>query len=224
MPIPVAALRRAVIFLGPPGAGKGTQAKEVARRYGVPHLSTGDMLRDHVARGTRLGAQARPLMERGELVPDALVLDMVEERIARPDCASGFVFDGFPRTRVQAERLDQMLRRRGFPAVVLYVAVDPEALFRRLTGRRSCTVCGEIYNLYDRPPKVAGKCDRDGGALVQRDDDREEVIRERLAAYELQTQPLVDYYRAGHLLVEVDGAAAIATVTRSVMEILARAQ
>jgi adenylate kinase len=218
-------LNRAVIFLGPPGAGKGTQAKEVARLYGAPHVSTGDMLRDHVGRGTALGQRAKPIMERGELVPDEIVLAMVAERISRPDCANGFVFDGFPRTLPQAEELAEILRglRLGRP-VVLHFAVDARQLMRRLTGRRTCSVGGEIYNIYERPPKVAGRCDNDGGELIQRPDDREEVIAERLAAYERQTKPLVDYYRSQGLLEDVDGSADVEAVTRAVLGILTRAQ
>ena len=217
------AAKRALIFLGPPGAGKGTQAMQVAKVQGVPHLSTGDMFRDHVGRGTELGLQAKPIMERGELVPDSIVLGMVEERVARPDCASGFVLDGFPRTIPQAQGLDELLGRRGFgKALVLHIAVEYEKLLRRLTGRRTCSVCGEIYNVHDRPPKVEGKCDKDGGALTQRKDDREEVIRERIAAYDKQTKPLIEYYRAQSGLVDIDGAAGADEVTRSVLATLAK--
>lgn len=219
-----AAARRALIFLGPPGAGKGTQAKEVARRFGVPHLSTGDMFRDHVGRGTELGRQAKPIMERGELVPDTITLGMVEERIARPDCANGCVFDGFPRTITQAEKLEEMLGRRGFATLVVHIVVEYVALFRRLTARRSCKVCGEIYNLHDRPPKVEGRCDKDGGELLLRADDREEVIRERLAAYDRQTRPLIEFYGGRSVLLDVDGSAAMDAVTRAVMRILAPGQ
>ncbi len=210
-----------MILLGAPGAGKGTQAKEAARKLQVPHLSTGDMFRDHVGRGTELGRQAKPIMERGELVPDAIVLGMVEERIARPDCARGFILDGFPRTLAQAEALDTLLVARGAgdPAV-LHIVVDEQGLVRRLTGRRTCKLCGEIYNVHDRPPKVAGRCDKDGGELVQRADDREEVIRERLAAYHRQTQPLVKYYRGRGVLMDVDGAGTAEDVTRKVFGIL----
>ncbi len=218
-------LDRAVIFIGPPGAGKGTQAKEVARHYGVPHLSTGDMFREHVGKGTLLGLQAKPVMERGELVPDPIVLGMVEERIERPDCAHGFVLDGFPRTVAQAERLGELLRQRGFgkPAVI-HFAVDPGLLLRRLAGRRMCKIGGEIYNVYERPPKVAGRCDNDGGELIQRPDDREEVIGPRLKAYEEQTAPLVGYYRAHCVLQGVNGAAGVEDVTRRVLEILRQAR
>ncbi len=218
-------LKRAVIFLGPPGAGKGTQAKEVAKLYQVPHLSTGDMFRDHVGRGTPLGLQAKPIMERGELVPDEIVLGMVEERISRPDCSNGFVFDGFPRTLPQAEKLDGLLRGHHFGRpLVLHFAVDSDRLVKRLTGRRTCSAGGEIYNIYDRPPKVPGRCDNDGGELIQRADDREEVIRERLTQYERQTRPLVGYYRRQGVLEEVDGSADVDTVARAVLGILARAR
>ncbi len=214
-----------MIFLGPPGAGKGTQAQEVARRYRVPHLSTGDMFRDHVSRGTPLGLKAKPIMERGELVPDEIVLGMVQERISRADCKNGFVFDGFPRTLPQAEKLDQILGGLDFGRpVVLHFVVDSDKLMRRLTGRRTCKVGGEIYNIYVRPPKVHGRCDNDGGELTQRPDDQEEVIRERLTAYERQTKPLVEYYRRQSVLEDVDGSAEPGVVTQSVLRILTRAE
>jgi adenylate kinase len=217
------ALGRAVIFLGPPGAGKGTQARQIAENYGAPHLSTGDMLRDHVDRGTPLGQRAKPIMERGELVPDDLVLSMVEDRISREDCRDGFILDGFPRTLPQAEKLDEILRRC-FPAepLVVYFVVDQNQLMRRLTGRRTCATGGEIYNIYDHPPKVPGRCDRDGGELIQRPDDREAVIAGRLATYERQTRPLVDYYRRCGVLKDVDGMASPAAVTKNVLELLAQ--
>jgi len=217
-------LNRAVIFLGPPGAGKGTQAKIVARTYGVPHLSTGDMLRDHVSRRTELGNRARPIMERGDLVPDEIVLGMVEERLSRADCRNGFVFDGFPRTLNQAERLALILDGLSFPRPqVIHFVVDREQLFKRMTGRRTCKVGGEIYNIYDGPPRVPGRCDNDGGELEQRADDREEVIAERLAAYDRQTQPLVEYYRRQHLLEDLNGMQGPEAVTRVLLEMLAKA-
>jgi adenylate kinase len=216
-------LGRAVIFLGPPGAGKGTQAKQIAESYGVPHLSTGDMFREHVSRGTPLGLRAKPIMERGELVPDDLVLSMVEDRISRPDSVDGFILDGFPRTLPQAEKLDEILRRRfKTDPLVVHFVVDKNQLMRRLTGRRVCAKGGEIYNIYEHPPKVPGRCDRDGGELIQRPDDREDVIAERLAAYERQTRPLVDYYRRQGVLKDVDGMAAPQAVTKNVLELLAQ--
>jgi adenylate kinase len=216
-------LGRAVIFLGPPGAGKGTQARQIAESCSVLHLSSGDMLREHVVRGTPLGLRAKPIMARGELVPDDLVLSMVEDRISWPDCDGGFILDGFPRTLPQAEKLDEILRRRfKCEPLVLHFVVDENRLMRRLTGRRTCVIGGEIYNVYDHPPKVPGRCDRDGGELIQRPDDREEVIAERLAAYELQTRPLVEYYRRRGLVKDVDGMAAPEAVTRNVLELLAQ--
>jgi adenylate kinase len=221
---PLQGLRRAVIFLGPPGAGKGTQAKVAAKEYAIPHLSTGDMLRDHVARGTALGKLAKQYMDSGNLVPDDLVLQMVEERISMPDCANGFVLDGFPRTLPQAEKLDAILQRKawGRPLVV-HFAVDNAQLLRRLTGRRTCAVNGEIYNIYDSPPKVAGRCDNDGGELLQRADDREEVIAERLAVYDKQTKVLIDYYRGQGVLVDVNGMAKPGDVAERVQQVLASA-
>ena len=222
---PGVALDRAVILIGPPGAGKGTQAKALAQRYGVPHLSTGDMLREHVSKGTPLGLKAKPMMDRGELVPDAIVLDMIEERIERPDCKHGFIFDGFPRTETQAERLGEVLQHHGMgKPVVIHFVIERGLLLRRLTGRRTCRVGGEIYNIYERPPKVPDRCDKDGGELVQRPDDREEVIRSRLKAYEEQTAPLVAYYRKQGVLHDVDAAAGVEEVTRRMMEILRNAR
>jgi adenylate kinase len=214
-------LGRTVIFLGPPGAGKGTQARKIAKIYGVPHISTGDMLRDHVGRGTPLGKDVKPYMDAGELVPDDLVLKMVEERTAQPDCNDGLVLDGFPRTLHQAQELDKVLQDtgRGEPLLIHFV-VDPGQLLRRLTGRRTCTVGGEIYNIYDRPPKVPGRCDNDGGELMQRPDDREEVITSRLSTYQARTRVLVDYYRSRWGLVELDGMAPPDVVTERLIKVL----
>jgi len=219
---PVAKLDRAVIFLGPPGSGKGTQAKVLAGKAGVPHLSTGDMLREHIAQGTPLGLKAKPIMERGELVPDSLVLKMVAERIERPDCSQGFVFDGFPRTVTQAKYLGELLKRQGFEQpFVIHMVIGTALLIRRLTGRRTCKVGGEIYNIYDRPPKVEGICDNDGGALFQRPDDREEVIKPRLNAYEKLTAPLVSYYRRLGFLYEIDASKSVAEVEQEICQAVA---
>jgi adenylate kinase len=210
-----------VIFLGPPGAGKGTQAKRLAAKYGVPHLSTGDMLRENIARGTPLGAKAEPVMKRGELVPDSLVLKMVARRIEEPDCAHGFVFDGFPRTVAQAQYLGVLLKQHGYKKpVVVHFAIESGLLLRRITGRRMCKVGGEIYNIYERPPKNDCRCDQDGGELEQRPDDREEIVGPRLEAYERQTQPLVAYYRRLGLLHDVNAAQGVDDVAHQVLEIV----
>lgn len=218
-------LGRTVIFLGPPGAGKGTQARKIAKLYGVPHVSTGDMLRHHVETVTPLGLAAKPYMDAGELVPDDLVLKMVEERMAQPDCKDGLVLDGFPRTLHQAEEIEKVLHGTGQEnPLLINFAVDTNLLLRRLTGRRTCTVGGEIYNIFDKPPKVAGKCDVDGGPLMQRPDDREEIITGRLSTYQARTRLLVDYYRSRGGLVELDGMAPPEVVTERLIKVLGPAQ
>ena len=217
--------KRAFIFLGPPGAGKGTQAKRIAKQLGVPHLSTGDMMREAVARGTELGKIVGPIMQAGQLVSDDLVMKMVEQRLKQPDCEAGCLFDGFPRTLPQAEGLDKILERGGFgKPVVVDLAVSDDKLLRRLTGRRTCSVGGEIYNVYDAPSKVEGVCDNDGGKLVQRADDRAEVVNQRLAAYHRQTKPLADYYRQQGVLQEVDASVSVDEVSRALGEIVKRAE
>jgi adenylate kinase len=214
-------LGRAVILLGPPGAGKGTQAQRIAQRYHLPHLSTGDMFRDNIQRDTELGRKAKPLMERGELVPDEIVLGMVANRIGQPDCAKGFVFDGFPRTLQQADDLERICRQYKLACtIVLHMVVDPALLMRRLTGRRICKAGGHIYNVYERPPKREGICDIDGSELIHRPDDSEAVIGERLHAYDRQTQPLVEYYKSRGLLTPVDAMADADSVTGAIARIL----
>jgi adenylate kinase len=179
------------------------------------------MFRDHIFRGTDLGRKAKPLMERGELVPDEIVLGMVEDRIDQPDCASGFVFDGFPRTLRQADDLERICREHSLRCtIVLHMIVDPALLMRRLTGRRICKAGGHIYNVYERPPKLDGICDVDGSELIHRPDDSEGVIGERLAAYDRQTKPLVEYYTSRGLLHPVDAMANADKVTESIAGIL----
>jgi adenylate kinase len=201
-----------VIFLGPPGAGKGTQAKRIAEMYGIPQISTGDILRENVGKGTELGRMAKAIMERGDLVPDQLVCDMVADRLNAADCRRGYILDGFPRTVAQAEWLDKYLQNKVFdnlnPArvpVVVNMRVEYNSLLQRLTGRRSCPTCGRIYNVHFQPPRVAGICDVDGSKLVTRPDDQENVVSERLKEYERKTLPLTDYYRSRGRLQEIDG-------------------
>ncbi len=201
----------AIILFGPPGAGKGTQAKVIVERYHIPQISTGDILRDNVGRGTELGKKAKAVMDRGELVSDELVCEMVADRLKAPDCAKGYILDGFPRTVAQAEWLDAHLGKQvfnntrccGAPIVVQFM-VEYNVLLQRLTGRRSCPTCGRIYNVHFQPPKNAGVCDADGSQLVTRKDDREDVIAERLKAYDQQTLPLAEYYRARGRLMQIN--------------------
>ncbi len=217
-----------VILLGAPGAGKGTQAKILVERFGIPQISTGDLLRENVAQGTELGRKAKAFMEKGALVPDDLVCDMVAERLKRADCVRGFILDGFPRTVAQAEWLDALLEaglfenQRCKPPVVVNITVDYNELLHRLTGRRSCPTCGRIYNVHTQPPRVPDTCDVDGSALVTRKDDREEVIAERLKAYERQTLPLTGYYRAQGRYVEVNGSRPVEQVNEEMAKAVRR--
>ncbi|MBI2080879.1 MAG: adenylate kinase [candidate division NC10 bacterium] len=210
-----------LILLGPPGAGKGTQAQRLTEKLGIPQVSTGDMLRAAVAAGTPLGREAKAYMDRGALVPDGVVIGIIRERLKAPDCARGYILDGFPRTVAQAEALGETLEAMGTPlTAVLSLTVDPEELVRRLAGRRSCGSCGAAYHLDTAPPRRPGRCDRCGGELFQREDDREETIRKRLAVYRDQTAPLVVYYRGRGLLKEVDGRGEIADVFARVCRLL----
>ena len=193
-----------VIFLGPPGAGKGTQAAKLAAHLGVPRISTGDMLREAIARGTELGRKAAPIMEQGLLVPDDLLIALVRERIAQPDCRRGFVLDGFPRTLRQAQGL-AIMGSEGPELVVFEVAVPKDELLRRLSGRRWCPTCQATYHVTNDPPGRPGVCDREGTALVQREDDREAVVSHRLRQYEEQMAPLIAHYRERARLHHVEG-------------------
>jgi adenylate kinase len=214
----------AFIFLGAPGAGKGTQAREVAKHFGIPQISTGDMLRDAVRRQTPLGLAAKARMEAGDLVPDDVVCGIVQERVGQPDCRNGYILDGFPRTINQAQCVDFMLEAQALgKPLVLDIRVDEELLLKRLTGRRTCSVCGEIYNVNFNPPKVEGICDKDGGKLLERADDKEETIRQRLEAYHKQTSPLIDYYRAKGVLHEVDGNKDPEAIAKGLLEFLSQA-
>ena len=206
-----------VIFLGAPGAGKGTQARRLAADTGVPQVATGDMLREAVAEGTPLGREAKRYMDQGALVPDEVVIGLVDERLARPDAGRGYVLDGFPRTVAQAEALDTLLRRRGQALDrVVFFEVSREELVRRLTGRRICRQCGTAFHLVSAPPKAEGRCDQCGGELYQRVDDAESTVAHRLDVYQAQTAPLLDYYQQRGLLVRVAGEGPVDRVTAAI--------
>ncbi|MHB8927256.1 MAG: adenylate kinase [Bacillota bacterium] len=212
-----------LMLLGPPGVGKGTQAKLLAKVYGIPHISTGDILRQEVRDGTELGRQAKEYMVRGALVPDDLILAMFESRLDREDTRPGFIVDGFPRTIPQAEALDRMLARRGLKLdAVVTIEAPLEELVRRSAGRRVCRQCGAPYNVYYQPPKVEGVCDVCGGSLHQRDDDREETVRRRQEVYRAETAPLVAHYEAQGFVRRVDGSQSVEAVLASVQKVLAR--
>jgi len=195
-----------LVLLGPPGAGKGTQAKVLSKEYGIPHISTGDILRESVKAQTPIGLKAKGYMEKGELVPDDIVIEMVAQRVAKEDCKNGFMLDGFPRTAAQARSLDSMLGQLNRPIdLVLYFKTSQETIIQRLSGRRVCKNCGENYHIKNIPPKVAGKCDKCGGELYQRADDKEETILNRIKVYENTVPEIIEYYEGKGILRTVSG-------------------
>lgn len=203
-----------LVFLGAPGVGKGTQAQRLAAEEDVPQISTGEILRDAIKRGTPLGAQAKSYMDAGKLVPDDVVIGIIRDRLSRPEGAGGFILDGFPRTVAQAEALDRMLREGGVDGIddVVNFEVPNDVIIRRLSGRRSCRDCQAVYHVEYASPTQGGRCDKCGGPLVQRPDDKPETIAERLKVYDQQTSPLVDYYQQRGLLRRLDATASIDTV------------
>jgi adenylate kinase len=213
-----------ILLLGAPGVGKGTQAKELMAAWGIPQISTGDILRANVSQGTALGVQAKAVLDRGELVSDDLVNEMVADRLKLPDTAAGYILDGFPRTLGQADWLDEHLAasESNLPVVAVSIQVGYNQLLRRITGRRSCPVCKSIYNIYLQPPKVDELCDLDGTPLTRRSDDTEEVFEERMRAYNALTAPVVDHYRALGRFEEVDGEQPVSAVTAAVMNAVVR--
>jgi adenylate kinase len=208
-----------LIFLGPPAAGKGTQARRLAAKCGIPHISTGDILRAAVKTGSYLGRRAKQYMDRGALVPDDVMIGIIRERLQKADCARGFILDGFPRTIAQAEALAELLASLGKPlGRVINMEVPVEEVLRRMSGRLTCQNCGTMFNLILNPPKVSGRCDCCGSPLIQRADDRVETVHERLAIYRESTQPLVEYYRARGLLNTVDGTGTIDDIAKRILE------
>ena len=210
-----------VILLGPPGAGKGTQATTIVKEYQIPHISTGDIFRENIKNGTELGKKAQEYMNQGELVPDDLVIEIATDRLAREDCHQGFLLDGFPRTVHQAEELDRFLEGRGDKVHhVLNISVAKEELIRRLIGRRVCKNCGATYHIETMKPKVEGVCDVCGGELVQRADDNRETVENRIDVYEQQTMPLIDYYEKAGVLVHIDGSLGLENVFAKIRKVL----
>lgn len=208
-------------MLGPPGSGKGTCARIISKIYGIPHITTGDLLREAVAEGTEHGRVAREYMERGELVPDEIVISIMEERLSKPDCDEGFILDGFPRNLSQAEALDHILQEKGASLThVLNLVVGAEIIIGRLSLRRSCPRCGAVYHLKNNPPKSDEICDECGAKLVQRSDDREEIIRHRLEVYEEKTRPLLERYRKAGKVREMSGDLDINEIPEAVRQAL----
>lgn len=212
--------RMFLILLGVPGAGKGTQARLLETELGIPQISTGDLFRYNLKNQTELGLLANSYMERGALVPDEVTIMMVQDRLTREDCANGAIFDGFPRNLNQAVALEKMLAADGGVRRTLLFNLDDDEAMRRITGRRTCKVCGTVYHIDYNPPKVEGVCDKDGGELIQRDDDKPETVKTRLYVYYKQTSPLVGYYFAKELLTEVDGTQPIEDVQAELLALL----
>ena len=210
-----------IIMLGAPGAGKGTQAKMIAEKFGIPHISTGDIFRAYIKNGTELGAKAKEYMDKGLLVPDELVVDLIMDRFKADDCKNGYILDGFPRTIPQAEALDKALSANGDSVdYAIDVEVPDENIVNRMSGRRACVGCGATYHIQYNPTKVEGKCDACGEALILRDDDKPETVLNRLNVYHEQTQPLIDYYNNKGILKEVDGTVDMNDVFNAIVSIL----
>ncbi|MDY5806830.1 MAG: adenylate kinase [Lachnospira sp.] len=212
-----------IIMLGAPGAGKGTQAKKIAAQYSIPHISTGDIFRANIKNNTELGQKAKTYMDKGELVPDSLVVDLIMDRFKEADCANGYVLDGFPRTIPQAEALDNALKANGEKVdFAINVEVPDENIINRMSGRRACVGCGATYHIKYNPTKVEGVCDACGEKLILRDDDKPETVKNRLSVYHEQTQPLIDYYNKAGVLAEVDGTKDMEDVFKDIVNILGK--
>lgn len=210
-----------LLIMGPPGAGKGTQAAELIKELKIPHISTGDMLREAVKQGTEMGKKAKEYMDKGQLVPDDVIIGVVKERLAQPDCKVGFLLDGFPRTLPQAEALDRTLKEMGIKLdAVINIRVPREKIVDRITGRRVCRSCGDTYHIVNKPPKEEGKCDKCGGELYQRSDDTAETVNKRLDVYEAQTQPLLEYYGKQGIVLDINGDQPINKVLEDILAAL----
>lgn len=211
-----------IVLFGPPGAGKGTQAKELSQKYDIPHISTGDILRANVREGTELGLKAKEYMDKGELVPDQVLIGLIKDRLEEPDCENGYLLDGYPRTIPQADALEDILGEISKPLdVVINIDVSDEEVVKRISGRRTCS-CGESYHVMFNPPEKEGLCNACGAQLYQRDDDSEDVVRQRLAVYNEKTKPLINYYEEKGLLVNVDGNGSVDKVFETISEIMDR--
>ncbi|WP_026400202.1 adenylate kinase [Acholeplasma equifetale] len=214
-------MKTRMIFVGPPGAGKGSQAKILSEKLNVPHISTGDMFRAHLKNDTKLGLLAKQYINQGLLVPDDVTNDMVKERFNEKDVQNGFILDGYPRNPLQAQFLDTLLKEHGMSLdIIINVTSDDEIIIKRITGRRSCPTCGAVYHIENNPPKVFGICDKDQTPLVQRKDDTEETVVKRLKVYYEETFPLIEYYKNKGLLVDIDGNGEILEITEKILEIL----
>lgn len=213
-------MQKVIVMMGAPGAGKGTQARRLAERLGYPQISTGDILREMAVAETPLGREIRARQAAGRLVSDDVLAEVILTRTSRPDCASGYILDGFPRTLNQARMLERLSGQQGKDVILLRVVVSEDSLMKRLTGRRTCSQCGEIYNVYLRPPQHEGFCDLDGAPLEQRSDDNAESVTTRLRAYEESTAPLIDFYRTSGRLFEINGELPVDEVFRSVMNVV----
>lgn len=210
-----------IVLLGPPGAGKGTQAKSISNRYSIPHISTGDIFRKNIAENTPLGIEAKKHIDKGHLVPDDLTIDIVKDRLRKEDCDKGYLLDGFPRTVMQAEALESFLNSREEKlSTALLIDVPRDFILERMTGRRVCPACGASYHIKFNPPNIDGRCDVCGTDIIQRKDDVESTVSERLDVYDKQTQPLIDYYKSEDLLSIVDGTKAINVVFEGICSIL----
>ncbi|HLS52533.1 MAG TPA: adenylate kinase [Tissierellaceae bacterium] len=210
-----------LVLLGPPGVGKGTQASNIVEKYNIPHISTGDIFRANIKEGTELGKTAKEYMDKGLLVPDEIVVSIVKDRISQKDCENGFLLDGFPRTVEQGKALDEELSNMGIKLdKVVNIEASEDVLIERITGRRICKQCGATYHVKNKPPKVDGICDIDGGTLYQREDDKVETVATRIQVYQKQTQPLIDYYKNKGLLLEIDGTRAIEDIFNTIVNSL----